>query len=277
MNNIEWVEAGYDYLSATLPLGAPRSTQWAQTGARILEEISLEGHQVKPRSMNGYSGLGVGNCFIGERDDGYFINLTGEYADRYVDAIKHPEMHVSRVDLQITVKFAETQLRLAKEAYSNATHHNGTLPPHKRRKLYIIVGSDDADTLYIGAPSSEQRGRLYNKALQSGLDRYLGCWRYEVVYKNDLASQCVNLGYHTTLPRSKYIVANVRRWYADRGVSIDFLQSCGDVVIPRQRHIRTDVERKLEWLEGQVKPTVRYLCELGFRDTILVLLGLEES
>lgn len=37
----------------------------------------------------------------------------------------------------------------------------------------------------------------------------------------------------------------------------------------------TDVERKLQWVERQVSPTIKYLCELGFRDRIVELLGLD--
>lgn len=39
----------------------------------------------------------------------------------------------------------------------------------------------------------------------------------------------------------------------------------------------TDIERKLEWLRLQVAPTVRYLLEQGYRDTLLVSLGLESD
>jgi len=42
--------------------------------------------------------------------------------------------------------------------------------------------------------------------------------------------------------------------------------------LPLVRTLPTDVETKLRWLDEQVKPTIRYLCGLGFRDTLLVKL-----
>ena len=49
-------------------------------------------------------------------------------------------------------------------------------------------------------------------------------------------------------------------------------------MLPLQRTLPTDVERKLHWLSTQVRPTVEYLCKLGFRDTLLeTLLPLERE
>jgi len=48
--------------------------------------------------------------------------------------------------------------------------------------------------------------------------------------------------------------------------------------MPLIRTLPTDVEAKLRWLEYQVAPTVKYLCELGFRDTLLsTLFPIEET
>ena len=271
---IEWIEVGIDYLSMTLDRSAYHIGAWTNRCYRVIEAIGKEGHEVRERSMNGYHGISAGNCFIGDRQDGYFVNLTGEYANRFLDEVYRPDAHYSRVDLQLTVKFNPVTGDIAQKGYASATHHNLTLPKPRQRKLYIIIGSDNGDTLYIGAPSSEQRGRLYNKAIQSGLDRYVGCWRYEVVFRNDLATECLNQCIGSFMPRNEYILAAVCKWYAERGVNTAHLQASSDVALPRQRAVKTDVERKLEWLTEQVKPTIRYLCDLGFRDTLLSLLEL---
>jgi DNA relaxase NicK len=50
----------------------------------------------------------------------------------------------------------------------------------------------------------------------------------------------------------------------------------GDVaVLPKVRTLPTDVERKIEWLRTQVRPTVQYLTELGFESILLEALGIE--
>lgn len=277
MGTIEWIESGYDYLSGSLPLDANGAELWAFKCRKVVETIARDGHEIRERSMNGYDGISAGNCFVGVRSDGYFINLTGGYADQYIEQVDRPDLHYSRVDIQTTVKFHVKQDDIAQKAYANASYHNNGLPSARQRKLYIIIGSDGGDTLYIGAPSSDQRGRIYNKAVQSGLDRYLGCWRYEVVLRNDLARACVQSQRNAPMSRYEYLLAYLCEWYDERGVGTSHLCAVGNVVIPRQRASRTDVERKLKWLEEQVKPSIVYLCELGFRDTLLVLLGLVDA
>lgn len=275
MSTIEWAEAGIDWLSCSLPLDAPSVQRWRADCTWTIESISREGHQVVPRSMNGYHGVSCGNCFIGEREDGYWFNLTGEYANRFFQHTYHPNAHYSRIDAQITVKYTEPRPDIGKDSYYAASYHNDRTPIARRRKLYIIIGSDGGDTLYIGAPSSDQRGRMYNKAVQSQLERYTGCWRWEVVFKNDLATEYANKLAGQPERASQHVFGTVAAWYGDRGVIIPGIGDMGAVILPKQRAVATDVERKLQWVERQVAPTIKYLCELGFRDTLLALMGLD--
>ena len=277
MTTIEWAEAGIDWLSCSLPLDADNVQQWRSWCTWSIEAISREGHQVIPRSMNGYHGVSVGNCFIGEREDGYWFNLTGEYANRFFQHTYHPKAHYSRIDAQITVKYTEPRPDIGKDSYYAASYHNDRIPTSRRRKLYIIIGSDGGDTLYIGAPSSDQRGRMYNKAVQSQLERYKDCWRWEVVFKNDLATRYAADLAGQPERASKHVFGTVSTWYADRGVILPGIGDMGAVVLPKQRAVATDVEKKLLWVERQVTPTIRYLCELGFRDTLLAMLGLDKQ
>lgn len=277
MTTIEWAEAGIDWLSCSLKLDAPNVQQWRSACTWAIESISREGHQVIPRSMNGYHGVSVGNCFIGEREDGYWFNLTGEYANRFFHHTYHPNAHYSRIDAQITVKYVEARPDIGKDTYYAAHHFNDRLPSARRRKLFIIIGSDGGDTCYIGAPTSDQRGRMYNKAVQSQLERYKGCWRWEVVFKNELSTRYASDLARQPTGASQHVFGTVSTWYADRGCVIPGIGDMGAVILPKQRAVATDVERKLQWVERQVTPTIRYLCELGFRDTLLVLLGLDEK
>lgn len=277
MSTIEWAEAGIDWLSCTLKPDADKVGEWRARCAWAIEGIAREGHQVVARSMNGYAGASAGNCFIGERPDGYFFNLTGEYANRYFEHTYHPEAHYSRIDAQVTAKYKQPQPDIGKDAYYAAFEHNNRIPSARRRKLYIIIGSDGGDTLYLGAPSSEQRGRMYNKEVQSQVERYRGCWRWEVVFKNDLGTKFAAALASRPSNATGYVLGVVAKWYADRGVIIPGMHDMGAVVLPKQRAVSTDVERKLLWVERQVAPTVKYLLELGFRDTLLELLGLAEQ
>jgi len=266
---IEGIQSGIDWLSNTAPLGEPNGTQWKHNSIRALEQIAKGGNVVQWRKLQGYEGVSAGNCFFGERDDGALLQLTGEYANAHFSACFNRNGRVPRIDLQFTAKFATMPASIAKKGYSDAKRSNDDLPDGRKRKLYIIVGSDGGDTLYIGAPSSDQRGRLYNKAVQSELPTYTRSWRYEVVFRNELAYNIAARLPSDGNERAEYVLAVVCAWYEARGVDCGIYYTGTRPPLPLQRALPTDVERKLRWIKEQVAPTVRYLNELGFRDTLL--------
>jgi len=181
-------------------------------------------------------------------------------------------MHISRVDLQVSVKFDVMPPSIAKKGYKDANHSNNDLPPSRRRKIHIIIGSDGGDTLYVGSPSSEQRGRLYNKEVQSQDPLYERTWRYEVVYKNAYATDVCDKVYKRGDDPAAYISALVALWYEARGVEAPWVFNNLIASLPLIKTLPSDVEASLKWLAEQVAPTIRRLCEQGYRDTILAML-----
>jgi hypothetical protein len=273
---IEKITAGIDWLSASMPNTAPNYHDWRRNAYNELEAVATEGHQIRDRSLLGYVGHSAGNCFIGENQAGSFAQFTGNYGEGAYWSLYAPNIHVSRVDVQITTKLTVMSKAIAKEAYRDATLENKTLPQSRQRKLWIIVGSDGGDTFYLGSAASEQRARIYNKEVQSEDTSYTRCWRYEVVLRNDLAGQFA-LEYHKkSVSRYKYLLQFVKLWFLKRGVILHGIECEELVILPIERTRPTDVEKKLKWLEVQVLPTIKYLKELGFRDTLLELLQLGE-
>jgi hypothetical protein len=273
-NEVEYIEGGIDWLTLTLPADEPTGELWIQQGLRVIDTIGRGGYEIKPRSMQGYYGASAGNCFVGSREDGHMMQLTGAHANDHFASVFRLDAHVSRIDVQCTAKFKVMPTNIAIRSYGDASTNNKTLPEGRRRRLVIIRGNDGGDTFYLGSPSSDQRGRIYNKAVQSESPKYARCWRYEVVYRNDLATQLSRTVPYPLETRAKWAEEMVYRWYDKRGV-----HNCGidheiDVYLPLSSPIPSDVERKLNWLHKQVGPTVRYLIEAGYRDTILTSLGL---
>lgn len=265
---VEAIYAGLDWLTVTLPNDAPGNAEWRNRGIRALESIAEEGNVLKPRGMLGYYGVSCGNCFVGERDADSMQQFTGFHADRVFDRLYRNDAHFSRIDIQVTVKTVERHADVAKEAYNSATQDNDSLPPARRRKLSLIVGSDGGDTAYIGSPSSDQRGRIYNKEVQSERPEYTRCWRYEVVYRNDYATTASKAIYARGSEHTRFCTIAAATWFGQRGISCNWFFSGLLEPMPLIRTRPTDIEAKLRWLETQVAPTVRYLCESGYRDTI---------
>lgn len=272
MPTVELLTAGIDWITLTLPRDAPGYGEWRNKGIRQLEKIAEQGYVLKPRGLLGYYGLSCGACFVGERDSDSMMQFTSYLADGAFDAIYRSDAHVSRIDIQVTVKTVERHANVAKEAYAAATIDNNSLPAGRRRKLVLIVGSDGGDTFYLGSAASDQRGRIYNKEIQSELPEYTRCWRYETVYRNSAATGVSATIYAHAHNRPRLCQTIAASWFGKRGVDVNWFFSGLLEPISLKKSLPTDVEAKLRWLETQVAPTIRYLCELGYRDTLLTTL-----
>jgi hypothetical protein len=263
---IERLTAGIDWVSCTLGKGEQGYQIWKGEALYALQKVCDEGYQLLPRKLQGFEGLSAGNCFVGENDYRGFVQFTGEKADWAYDYVMHPKAHYARIDIQLTVKTDILDANEGKRCYRAAMDNNTSLSTGRRRKIWLIVGSDGGDTLYIGSQSSDQRARIYNKEVQSEDINYTRCWRYEVVLRNELSTQLARTGLNQTTARAEYCLAFCAQWLAKRGVSIPGLVSRTVIALPIERTLPTDIEKKLKWLREQVSPTYRYLCEMGLRD-----------
>lgn len=272
---IEKITAGVDWLSLSMPNTASTYHEWRYKCTLALGSIAKDGYVVEPRKLLGYDGVSVGNCFLGENEGGSFAQFSGEKANDVFSEVYDANCKVSRLDVQLTVKYDEMPPNVAKGAYRDAIRANEGLPMGRRRKIYIIVGSDGGDTAYIGSPSSEQRGRIYNKEAQSELVAYTRCWRYEIVLRNQLSTDAARYCPNSPTERTDWAISLACEWFRRRGIVISGVQSGMTVALPLERTRPTDVERKLEWLRTQVAPTVRYLRSLGFESIIREALELE--
>lgn len=272
---IEGITAGVDWITATLPTTSPTGELWVERGLSVLDEIAKGGYDLYERTMQGYYGISAGNCFVGSRDDTHIVQMTGYHANDHFTSIYRPDLHVARIDVQLTAKFDVMPLLLAQEAYDAISTSNQRIPDKTRRKCTIIAGSDGGATFYLGSRASDQFGRIYNKEVQSDDPVYKRSWRYEVVFRNDLASDLAGRCPAEATARAQWAVEVVAAWFHRRGVDCAGLDAVEGEVLPLVRTLPTDIERQLKWLEHQVGPTVKRLLEAGYGDTLRVLLGME--
>jgi DNA relaxase NicK len=199
----------------------------------------------------------------------HYAQFAGKYANDAYPMIEHTKVHVSRIDLQITVQYSIELLKEGKFQYARAIRHNKGLPEHKRRKINLFLGSDGGDTVYLGSPTSEVRGRLYNKDKQSGEQAYQRSWRYEVVYRNKRADSVFRRVSNSGDATARVICDEVVNWWAERGVNVlDVERNAGNTSAP-PKEPRTDVARKLRWIKNQVVPTIRKLAEMGYAEELM--------
>jgi len=267
------VYAGVDWISATLGREEIDNQTWLYENLHALENVQRYGNTYKRRSMLGFDGWESGGCFVGSNETMHYAQFAGKYANDAYHMADHPKVHISRIDLQITVQYDVELIKEGRYQYARAIHHNKSLPEHRQRKIHLFAGSDGGDTIYIGSPSSDQRGRLYNKAKQSGDAAYERSWRYEVVYRNQLALGMFRRVYNSGSEASTVILQEVLDWYLQRGVVILDVRNSGNNAIAPPKQPKSDVQRKLRWIRTQVVPTIRKLAELGYAEELMEVIA----
>jgi len=268
------IEAGIDWISATLPMYCEGSEIWYERSQHIIAEIARSGYELKKRSMLGFDGISAGNLFVGISDDRVFLVITSHNADKYFLRVDREDLHYTRLDVQATVWFSEEVRTVARKGYNELSNRDKLRNKPGNRKYRIIAGSDGGDTLYVGAPSSRQQAVIYNKARESEKEEYRNAWRHEVRLRDSLAcgyAECSRNGGDSLASRHLGYVYN---WLNDRGISVPYLRTDARVVLPKQQHTPSDIDSKLRWLERQVRPTVKFLTEAGYRDKLLEALEL---
>jgi hypothetical protein len=271
---IEELRSGVDWLSLTLGTEDPYNAEWRLKFTRYLESLTNAGYRLIPRAMLGYSGISAGNCFVGAREDGYLMQATGYHAEAAFNDMFHPNASVPRLDLQVTVKFDEMPTNIVDDGYEQSASANRELPLSRQRKIWKIVGSSGGETLYIGSWHSSQYGYIYNKEVQSEDPAYTRCWRYEVRLKHEYAHTIYRTIERWGSSRQIFIAAFVSEWFGNRGLVVPWTSDDIGDILPIVKTRPSDVERSLEWLERQVKPTIQRLVDLGLMDEVAKALGI---
>lgn len=275
--SIEAIYAGVDWISCSLPAGAPEQEVWQITGLHIINTIAKEGHDLEAYTRNGYAGYGAGGCFVGTRHDGSYLQLSGYRAGDFLDMLYRDDLHISRIDLQTTVKYRVYAPGVGERVYKSAVDANGAIHKSRQRKIWYMSGNDGGYTCYIGAPTSEQRAKVYNKAVQSSDVLYERCWRWEVTAKNEYATswwQDVAKSMNTRASLCARIVAS---WFAIRGVTPEWAAYIPLIALPLIKEVPSDAEKRLRWLKEQVRPAVHWLLERGFEKELWSALDIDPS
>jgi DNA relaxase NicK len=248
------VSSGVDYLTATFT--SKRTTKLvAEKAFDILETEMSSGSRRRPWGMEGFSGWRAGAIEVGQRNEEVIVRLSSYLAHTNWKWFAAKAANVSRIDLEVTH-------RNEKDANRRINTH------YQQAKRFVQAGHSVADvgyrrslkgpsTVYFGSRVSDRFGRIYNKHLESGLDYYAGCVRYEVELKKRAAklavAQLLNPDYGETS-----IDAKCHSFFCDRGCRLEWFSTSQDNnYCPA---IIRDADRSLRWLHEVVRPCVRRLC-----------------
>jgi hypothetical protein len=215
--------------------------------------IRGEVHEGKhPTGARGWYGERV---FIGMWDNGMLLVQASSHwaqvvADRIAEVIPSEGMSVARLDLQATVWVADADAIVA------------TTVPSRRYKCTLIRNLyGKGCTLYVGAPSSDARLRMYNKSVESGqYPSEGGEWlRIELQLRNKYADRAwVNWRKRV---QGNFLLEWLRKM-ADMRTYLMVKEAIehGDEPAVDQDTDDDWVTRRLYWLQHTVVPALRRLA-----------------
>jgi len=270
------VSSGLDWITCTTDLD-----QGYKHIRSIFERVASQrerlGDKPKAGGFQGYAGHSCGPVFLGKRDDGALLKVSGEVAGNVWPAINHDLVHFTRLDQQATVRLVDDFPELAQvladlryaQWYENRPEprkETDKIKPKQRHE----GGYGEGDTLYIGSRGSPRFGRVYDKAAESGDAWFERCWRFEVEFKRVMAPLVADVLRGAPNPQElglSILKGQFEDWGIQCPVNATELLVAGSI-----GRREPDNDRSLAWLRDQVSPTVERL--LGSMDVTDVLMAL---
>jgi len=262
------LSAGVDWITATAQQG---STRWDMTeyARHERERLMDSGETIKTGYRLGYYGWQVEGFFHGQREGSSIIIASGEVADHVWRPVSNVADNVARLDLQVTVATPTDLPHLGVQAY--AALKSGSPRKVHAKNVTLITSQPEGETCSIGKRSSDQYGRIYDKATEAKLGAARSVWRYEVELKRNPASSAATAlrDTHSHQSASSQLVWN---WFNTRGVAPIFtpdLSFCTQK--PGQRITNRNV---LTWFEECLSITVQRAVRRHGVERVIEALGL---
>jgi hypothetical protein len=200
---------------------------------------------------------------------------SGGQADETIGFVTNiQEYKATRLDLQVTMQLDKPDVGMSSRMYEEicAKKSVGQSPVGRRRVSH--VRSETGDTLYIGARKTGRKFyRFYDKGYDVGAKRGV-LWRVEIQYGRDLAQEA--LARYISIKESAEAIISL--------VGAEFYDACGyDItdgggleaeLISCDEKPASSVQKKLEWLETCVRPTIAYLIAQDCEDETREAVGL---
>jgi len=233
-----------DFLVVTVPLSSIEDEQ--------LDDFARMSYDGELRKFYGYRGFMKDNLYIGDNGDRMMIQATGAKANDALGLInpKWQGLSVARLDLQLTV--------LVGSADSIIT---STMPSKLYKSVRMVNLNEPGATLYVGAPKSRCRLRIYNKTAQQGEQRVNGMekLRIELQLRDDYADRCLlNMFAGTGDMFFRHYVFKMTDGYITNLVDRAFKNS--DMVAMIEEVPGEKLDGRKIWLEHSVLPAIMKLA-----------------
>lgn len=265
--------AGIDWLTCSASDPARVDLLYA-IGERIAAAEKERGNDLRLWNWMGYAGVACGGVATGRRNDGSILRLSSDCAaENWLHPVQIAQ-NVSRLDLAVTV-YMPAPSNPAREAWTSAQAGASGGRGRSVQHITHIETAHEGETTYLGSRQSARFGRLYNKGLESGEERYRDSWRWEIEVKKPAALPMAR-AIADSGGESSAVLAYVWDAYAKWGCPPVWGHDA-TVPVEELQHAQTDDDRRLAWLATQVAGVVSGLIRRGKRTSVLSALGLTEG
>lgn len=262
------LSTGVDWITATAQKGF---TRWDMSEYARHERARLmdAGEPIKTGYRLGYYGWQVEGFFHGQREGSSIIIASGALADRVWRPVVNVSDNISRLDLQVTVATPSDRPHLGVQACEAL---RGGIPRKVRTKnVTLITSQPQGETLILGKRTSDQYGRLYDKASEARLGAARSVWRYEVELKRHAALAAATALRGSDAPQA-VAGALVHGWFDARGVAPIFTP---DQTFCPQNPVQSLTNRNvLTWFEESLSITIQRAIARHGLERVLEALGL---
>lgn len=263
LTDLTIVEARVDWLTVSAPLG-PEFDVLAGIAARGLVDEQRRGEKLISFRPHGWDAARAGSWTWAQNSAGGYVSVGGHDAEAWCRPLLMVAHKCSRIDYAITAQASSALINPVPAAMRDLRERYQDDPMADSIQRYAGLKRDHA--LSIGKRGAPYYGRVYNKSLESR-GRYPPCtWRWEIELRRH-ASEFERAEYQLDPKRvdmAGYLVArHMARW------GIETPHSAGPTIrMAKQVRRVSDAERALEWLRRQVRPTIQWLFEIGYRDEV---------
>lgn len=262
-------ECGVDWLTATA-FERGGGIRLQELGSRLLAAESRCGVDVRQWQFEQFSGLNGGQIAVGQGDGMIIVRLSSALAFQHWRKVYRLCDSLSRIDFQVTIEGVCDGPSFIRDRHEEAKGH---VAAWKLKPEVLIRDSNrTGPTLYLGTRKSAWMGRVYDKFVESKLEDYAGCIRFELQFNkrlaktvaHELSSNSFEGATGLAIINEKLSRRGIRRPWAD-GATLP-------VGSPRKRG--TDDDR-LRWLQSQVAPAISRLVAAGKLQEVLESLELD--
>lgn len=263
------VEARLDWITATAHLDYHPDVLRHHGELRV-GDYERQGYDVKPWRFQGYYGIQCGPWRVGYGKNGTIAVVSGQEAEDEALVLARYSSHWSRVDYCTTVWDPTLRVNPALDYWQAWPPVD--LPPNRHKALTRIQSYLGGQSISLGSRASAHFLRVYDKTAESKEAYPQRCWRFEIEMKRH-ASEGEHLRWRAGWPPLNHSANLIAQHMSKYRLNVPWNEK---QPVRQAVEIKKvpDLERTLEWLRNQVRPSVQWAAQLLGENPVLEALGL---